>query len=96
MALSQSWSDALDTGGDSIVIALDIAGAFVKVWHSSPHLKPATIGISGYLHALPQDDLHSRTLSIDCCYNGASIKFPKHESATRISIRTHSPVCVHQ
>ena len=32
--LSQGWQDALDEGLDTLVEALDIAGAFNKVWHA--------------------------------------------------------------
>jgi len=64
MSLSQSWSDALDTGRNTIVIALDIAGAFDRVWHGGLLSKLTSLGLSGDLHSLLRDYLHGRTLSV--------------------------------
>ena len=33
MLLTKKWQDSLDDGQDIIVVAVDIAGAFDRVWH---------------------------------------------------------------
>ena len=33
MFLTRKWQDALDDGQDTVVVALDIAGAFDRIWH---------------------------------------------------------------
>ena len=33
MLLTKKWQDAIDKGLDTVVVALDIAGAFDRVWH---------------------------------------------------------------
>ena len=35
MFLTRHWQDDLDEGRDDVVVALDIAGVFDKVWHQS-------------------------------------------------------------
>ena len=45
--LSQGWQDALDEGLDTLVIALDIVGAFDRVWHAGLVEKLRAKGIQG-------------------------------------------------
>jgi len=61
---SSSWSQALDDGQDTYVIALDIAGAFDRVWHRGIISKLRSFGISGDLLDLLQNYLHGRSLSV--------------------------------
>ncbi|ROT84243.1 hypothetical protein C7M84_022575 [Penaeus vannamei] len=59
-----SWSDVLGTGRNAIVIGLDIAGAFDRVWHGGLLSKFTSLGISGDLHTPLRDHLQGRTLSV--------------------------------
>ena len=53
LLLSKSWHNALDAGRPSLVIALDIAGAFDTVWHRGLIAKLEQLGITGdLLHLL--------------------------------------------
>ncbi len=45
MLLTGGWQDALDDGLDSVAVALDIAGAFDRVWHGGPLEKLRAKGI---------------------------------------------------
>ncbi|KAK4297983.1 hypothetical protein Pmani_029631, partial [Petrolisthes manimaculis] len=49
MLLSRDWQDSLDSGLDTIVVALDIAGAFDHVWHAGLLEKLRAKGIRGHL-----------------------------------------------
>ena len=49
MLLTRYWQDALDVGRDTVVIALDIAEAFDKVWHRGLLEKLCAKGIQGGL-----------------------------------------------
>ena len=62
--LSQEWQDTLDEGLDTLVVALDIAGAFDRVWHSGLLAKLCAKGVDGDLLALLGDYLHGRTLRV--------------------------------
>ena len=44
---SQHWSNALDKGGEVCLIALDIKGAFDKVWHKGLCSKLRGKGVGG-------------------------------------------------
>lgn len=35
MVLSRDWQDSIDNGLGTLVIVLDIAGTFCRVWHAS-------------------------------------------------------------
>ncbi|XP_069973606.1 uncharacterized protein [Penaeus vannamei] len=59
-----SWSDVPGTGRNTIVIGLDIAGAFDRVWHGGLLSKFTSLGISGDLHTPLRDHLRGRTLSV--------------------------------
>ncbi|KAK4319782.1 hypothetical protein Pmani_009300 [Petrolisthes manimaculis] len=47
MLLTRDWQDALDDGLDTVVVALDIAGAFDRVWHGGLLEKLRAKGIQG-------------------------------------------------
>ena len=57
LLLSKDWQDALDEDLDTLVIALDIAGAFDRVWHARIVEKLRSKGIQGDLLVLFQDYL---------------------------------------
>ncbi|XP_037790925.1 uncharacterized protein LOC119586288 [Penaeus monodon] len=62
---SSSWSQALDDGQDTYVIAPDIAGAYDRVWHRGIISKLMSFGISEELLDLLQNYLHGRSLSLE-------------------------------
>ena len=64
LLLSKNWQDALDNGLDTLVIALDIAGAFDRVWHKGLLAKLQERGIQGDLLKLLENYLHGRTLQV--------------------------------
>ncbi len=64
LLLSKEWQDALDEGQDTLVVALDIAGAFDRVLHAGLMEKLHDKGIQGGLHTLLGDYLHGRTLQL--------------------------------
>ena len=61
---SAAWNHSLDRGEDTFVVALDIAGAFDRVWHQGITTKLKSLGICGDLLHLLQDYLHGRTLRV--------------------------------
>ena len=64
MLLSKDWQDSLDNGLDTLVVALDIAGAFDRVWHAGLLEKLRAKGIQGPLLMLVADYLQERTLHV--------------------------------
>ena len=64
LLLSKDWQDALDEGMDTLVVALDIAGAFDRVWHAGLIAKLRAKGIQGDLLSLLEDYLQGRTLRV--------------------------------
>ena len=72
LLLSKDWQDALEEGLDTLVVALDIAGAFDRVWHAGLVEKLRAKGIQGDLLMLLQDYLQDRTLQV--VVNGQSSK----------------------
>ena len=64
MLLTRDWQDALDDGKDTVVVALDIAGAFDRVWHGGLIEKLRAKGIQGDLLQLLGNYLHGRTLQV--------------------------------
>ena len=64
LLLSQEWQDTLDEGLDTLVVALDIAGAFDRVWHSGLLAKLRAKGVAGSLLRLLEDYLQGRTLRV--------------------------------
>ena len=64
LLLSQAWQDTLDEGLDTLVVALDIAGAFDRVWHSGLIEKLRAKGVEGPLLRLLKNYLQKRTLRV--------------------------------
>ncbi|XP_045111706.1 uncharacterized protein LOC123504866 [Portunus trituberculatus] len=58
--LSQGWQDALDKGLDILLLALDIAAAFDRVWQAGLVQKLRAKGIQDNLLALLEDYLQGR------------------------------------
>ncbi|KAG0714754.1 RNA-directed DNA polymerase from mobile element jockey [Chionoecetes opilio] len=88
LLLSKSWQDSLDSGRPSLVIALDIAGAFDCVWHKGLLAKLEQLGITGHLLALFSSYLHSRSLRV--VVNGStSATYPVEASVPQGSVLGH-------
>ncbi|XP_050690070.1 uncharacterized protein LOC126982212 [Eriocheir sinensis] len=66
LLLSQEWQDSLDEGLDTLVVALDISGAFDRVWHSGLLAKLRAKGIEGSLLTLLEDYLQVKAYADDC------------------------------
>ncbi len=64
LLLTKDWQNALDEGLDTLVVALDIAGAFDRVWHAGLLEKLRAKGIQGNLLLLLDDYLRGRTLHV--------------------------------
>ena len=64
LLLSKDWQDALEEGLDTLVVALDIAGAFDRVWHVGLVEKLRAKGVQGDLLMLLEDYLQGRTLQV--------------------------------
>ena len=62
--LSQTWNTYLDKNGEVCVIALDIKGAFDKVWHNGLCAKLKSKGITGKLLTWLQSYLHGRSIKV--------------------------------
>lgn len=62
--LSQSWNTHLDKGNEVCVIALDIKGAFDKVWHNGLLAKLKSKGICGKLLTWLQSYLSDRSIQV--------------------------------
>ena len=85
LLLSKSWHDALDAGRPSLVIALDIAGAFDTVWHQGLIAKLEQLGITGDLLHLFFSYLTGRSLRV--VVNGhTSASFPIKASVPQGSV----------
>ncbi|XP_045105469.1 uncharacterized protein LOC123500981 [Portunus trituberculatus] len=85
LLLSKSWHDALDAGRPSLVIALDIAGAFDSVWHHALTTKLQQLGITGDLLQLFTSYLTGRSLRV--VVNGStSSSFPVEASVPQGSV----------
>lgn len=74
-----SWNKSLDKGDDTYVVALDIAGAFDRVWHSGLVAKLESLGIEGDLLQLLGNYLQNRELTV--VVNGCSSKQHKIEAS---------------
>ena len=59
--MSTSWQQSLDRGSDTFIVALDIAGAFDRVWHSGLITKLRSFGVNGILLNLLHDYLQNRS-----------------------------------
>lgn len=62
--LTNKWSSALDQGRATAVVALDIEGAFDRVWHGALVEKLRTIGVAGELLELLRNYLEKRYLRV--------------------------------
>ena len=75
LLLSSKWSKALDKGLQTLVLALDIAGAFDRVWHGGLIVKLKSVGITGNLLNILENYLEGRSLKV--CINGVtSCEYP--------------------
>ena len=85
LKLTTKWQKSLEKGTDTCVIALDIAGAFDRVWHKGLIAKLKSLGISGNLLLLLQDYLQGRTLQV--VVNGStSSEYPIEASVPQGSV----------
>ena len=85
LQLTTAWQESLDAGGETFVTALDIAGAFDRVWHKGIIAKLRSLGIAGPLLSLLEDYLHGRTMQV--VVNGqTSSKFPIEASVPQGSV----------
>ena len=64
LKITSSWNKSLDKGKETYVIALDIAGAFDRVWHGGLISKIKSLGIDGNLLGLIGNYLSDRTLHV--------------------------------
>ena len=64
LLLSKNWQDALDEGLNTLVVVLDIVGAYDRVCHAGLVEKLCAKGIQGDLLVLLEDYLRERTLQM--------------------------------
>ena len=64
LLLTTEWSAALDRGRATAVVALDIEGAFDRVWHAALITKLRAAGVDGPLLHLFEDYLRERQLKV--------------------------------
>ncbi|XP_042205388.1 uncharacterized protein LOC121854718 [Homarus americanus] len=89
LPLPRDWQDALDNGLDTLVIALDIMGAFYRVWHRGLLKKNRAKEIEGNLLLLA-DYLRGRTLRV--VINGQTSRdFPFEALVPRGSVLMIAP-----
>ena len=62
--LSQKWNDTLDKGEEVCAVALDIKGAFDKVWHNGLLAKLTSKGVCGKLSTWLRSYLSDRSLKV--------------------------------
>ena len=83
--LSKTWNNALDSGQPTLVIALDIAGAFDCVWHEALLSKLKAIGVGGDLLSMLANYLTGRSLKV--VVNGhSSTSYPVEASVPQGSV----------
>ena len=85
LLLAKTWHDALDSGRPSLVIALDISGAFDRVWHKGLLAKLEQRGVAGHLLELFSSYLQHRSLRV-VVGGCASTAFPIEASVPQGSI----------
>ena len=85
LLLSKSWHDSLDAGRPSLVIALDIAGAFDTGWHRGLIAKLKQMGITGDLLHLFSSYLTGRSLRV-VVNRHTSASFPIEASVPQGSV----------
>ena len=86
MLLARHWHGGPDEGRDTVVVALDIAGAFHKVWHRGLLQKLRAKGIQGGLLQLLGNFLEDRSLSVVA--NGQTYKSPLVETSVPQGVNT--------
>ena len=64
LLMTSKWSKALDDGMQTLVLAIDIEGAFDRVWHGGLLAKLESMGFSGCLLKLIRSYLCERTLKV--------------------------------
>ena len=64
LQLTTSWQQSLDKGKYTYVIALDIAGAFDRVWHRGIIARLKSFGIEGDLLMLFENYLKGRKIHV--------------------------------
>ena len=64
LQLSSEWGAALDRGKAALVVALDIEGAFDKVWHAALVTKLRAAGVDGPLLKLLESYLRDRHFKV--------------------------------
>ena len=62
--MTSDWTSALDSGKRTCVLALDIEGAFDKVWHQALIAKLKSFGVDGELLRLLENYLTDRDLRV--------------------------------
>ena len=82
---STAWNQSLEGGNDTFVIALDIAGAFDRVWHEGIMTKLRSLGMCGDLLLLIKDYLHGRTLRVGVNGHTSSV-YPINASVPQGSV----------
>ena len=64
LKMTSQWNQSLDCGEDTYVVALDIAGAFDRVWHEGLIAKLKSLGITDNLLELLSCYLKDRELQV--------------------------------
>ncbi len=64
LLLTAKWSAALDKGRATVAVALNIEGAFEKVWHEALIERLRATGVEGPLLQLFTDYLRERHLKV--------------------------------
>ena len=85
LLLAKSWHNALDSSGSSLVIALDIAGAFDRVRHKGLLAKLEQLDVTGRLLELFSTYLYGRSLRV-VVSGCTSATFPVETSVPQGSI----------
>ena len=85
LLLAKNWQDEMDAGNDTLVVALDIAGAFDRVWHRGLVAKLYAKGIQGDLLDLLKDYLTARTLRVVVAGHGSQ-QYPVEASVPQGSV----------
>ena len=63
--MSSKWAKALDVGRQTLIVAVDIEGAFDRVWHKGLIAKMESVGIGGNLLELLTNYLGKRSFHVD-------------------------------
>ena len=65
LLMGSKWAKALDEGLQTLVVAVDIEGAFDRVWHKGLTVKLESVGITGRLLELLKDYLSERSFHVN-------------------------------